>query len=123
MSDTDTDTDTENENESIIYPFDTFIFNESDYIIDLHEDLKNRVPYFFRNTSVYLYDFILNHIFDKKNTQHNFYVNDYFINEYHNEIQVTLDTVNNYLLNRKKSLKCCSIKLIDWQNFCYENFT
>jgi hypothetical protein len=116
--------DTESESEITLDPLDTFIFNESDSIIDLHEDLKNRVPYFFKNTSIPLYNFILDHIFTSKSKNVPVSVNSYFINEYNKEIQVTLCTVNYFLLNnRKKSLKCGSIKLKDWQVFCYENFT
>lgn len=116
--------DTESENEITLDPLDLFISNESESIIDLHEDLKNRVPYFFKNTSIPLYNFLLDHIFTPKSGIIQKNVNDYFINEYNKEIQVTLDTVNYFLLNnRKKSLKCGSIKLKDWQIFCYENFT
>jgi hypothetical protein len=118
------DTESESENEITLDPFELFVFNESDSIIDLHEDLKNRVPYFFKNTSIPLYNFILDHIFFiSKHKNVSVAVNDYFINEYNKEIQVTLDTVNYFLVNnRKKSLKCGSIKLKDWQVFCYENF-
>lgn len=118
-------TESDNENDKL----DVFIFNESNKIIDLHNDLKNRFPYFLGNTSIPLYNFILNHIFykvkklksdDKKIEYHLFN----FINEYYKEIQVTLNVVNNYLLNQKKSLKCkySDIELKDWQVFCYENF-
>ena len=122
------DYESESESDFMIDPLDIldiFIFNENDNIIDLHEDLRNRIPYFFKYTSLPLYTFLLNHIFDDKKTYKKTYkkVNEYFINEYNKEIQVTLDTVNNYILNRKDSLKCGFIKLIDWQVFCYENFT
>jgi hypothetical protein len=116
----DSEFDSESDNEIQYDPIDVFIFNESDSIIDLYDDLKNRVSYFFGNTSLPLYKFLLNHISkDFKPTKH---INEYFINEFNKEIQVTLDTTNKFLLNRKKSLKCGSITLKDWQVFCYENF-
>lgn len=111
------DTENENENENTL---EIFLFNESESIIDLHEEFKKRVPYFFKNTSIPLYNFILDHIFISKSEIRQKSVNEYFINEYNKEIQVTLETVNYFLL--KKSVKCGSIKLKDWQIFCYENF-
>lgn len=114
--------DSENDIESLIDPLDIFIFNESNSIIDLYDDLKNRVPYFFGNTSLPLYNFILSHIFEKNNIKKLNFDITFFINEFNKEIQVTLDTVNKFILNRKKSLKCGSINLNEWQIFCYENF-
>lgn len=113
--------DSESDNfESLIDPLDIFIFNESNKIIDLHEDLKNRVPYFFGNTSLPLYNFLLSHIFDNKSEKLNFDIT-FFINEFNKEIRVTLDTVNNFLINRRKRFKCVELK--EWQIFCFENFT
>lgn len=118
LSDTEKSDESENENDRL----DIFIFNESNKIIELYEDLKNRFPYFLGNTSIPLYNFILNHIFQTNKIKTN-KKNDnviYFINDFYKEIQVTLDVVNNYLLNQKKKFKCI-IELKDWQVFCYEN--
>ena len=102
--------------------FDLFVFNEGDRIIDLYDDLKSRVPYFFANTSITLYSFILDHIFNKNHmsNKYNDNDNDYWNLEYNNEIKVTLNVVNNYLFNAKKRnhLKCGEIQLKPWQNFC-----
>ena len=115
--------DSESDNTIQIDQLDMFIFNDGNKIIDLHEDLKNRVPYFFGNTSLPLYNFLLEHIFYNNQIKNlNFNIT-FFINEFNKEIRVTLDTVNNFLINRPKRLKCGSIKLKDWQVFCYENFT
>lgn len=115
----DTENESENKNDILIDPLELFIYNESDSIIDLHQDLKSRFPYFFKDTSLPLYTFILNHITNNLPVKNNYDIN-YFINEYNKEIQVTLDTVNAFLVNRKKSFKKIDIK--NWQAFCYENF-
>lgn len=112
--------DSENEESNLIDPLDLFIFDESNRIIDLHEDLKNRVPYFFGNTSLPLYNFLLDHISNSKEPKGQ-NLNEYFIHEFNKEIQVTLYTVNQFLINRRKRFKCVELK--DWQVFCYENFT
>ena len=60
MSDT-----SDSEEEDFVDPLDLFIFNNGNDIIDLFDDLKSRVPYFFGNTCIPIYNLVLDQ-FEKR---------------------------------------------------------
>jgi hypothetical protein len=112
----------------LINPIELFIFNESDNILDLYDDLESRFTYFFENNAnIKLYDFLLNHIFKKQynlnnlNNLNNLDLKNFllFKTQFRNEINVLLQVVNNYLITKNIKKK---ITLNDWELFCYENF-
>lgn len=96
-------------------PLDKFIFDNGDNIIDLHMDLKSRVPYFFGDTCIPIYNLILDQYERKliKPPFYNFYYE--FYNEYKNVIQATLPVINTFLHKRK----CKEIDINNWIVFCY----
>lgn len=84
---------------------DKFIYYESDYIMDLYYDLKDRLPYFLdKLTFSNLLHFIIDLKFGiyKNNKRYNQHTLDYFENEYQQEIQGMLYVINNYLHKYKK---------------------
>lgn len=84
---------------------DKFIFNESDYIMDVYYDLKDRIPYFLDKLGFSdLLHFIVDIKFNMyKNThRYNQQQLDYFEHEYKQEVDGILYVLNNYLCKYKK---------------------
>jgi hypothetical protein len=96
-------------------PIDSFMYHESDNIIDLYYEMENRFPYFLNNMkSSDLYCFIIDKLITNKKGKCNQDHILYFEQEYKTEINVTLMLLNNYLYKFKKF----SIHYDDWLNFC-----
>ena len=84
---------------------DAFIFKETDYIMDLYYDIKDRIPYFLDKLQ---FSDLLHFIIDLKFSLYNNnkrYDNKnltYFEHEYTQEINGILYVINNYLYKYKK---------------------
>jgi hypothetical protein len=84
---------------------DKFMFDESDYIMDLYYDLRDRLPYFLDKLQFAdLLDFIVD---IKYNLRYNCkpYTADklnYFESEYSTELETCLYVINNYMKKYKK---------------------
>lgn len=84
---------------------DKFIFNESDYIMDVYYDLKDRIPYFIDQLGFSdLLHFIIDIKFNMYRDNHNYHQPqlDYFEHEYKKEIDSILYVLNNYLRKYNK---------------------
>ena len=108
MSDTDSSEDID-----IVDHLDKFIFDHSESVINLYQELKSRVPYFFGNTCVPLYNIILEQ-FEKPYIPIKLF-DTTFLQKYNTEIRVTLNVINNFLYN----IKCKPIHINKWEHFCY----
>lgn len=103
--------DSENENLSDHYEefeeteIDKFIFTETDYIMDLYYDIKDRIPYFldklhFHHLLHFIIDLKFGHY--KIPSKYNEKQLNYFEHEYQQEIHGMLYVINNYLTKYKK---------------------
>jgi hypothetical protein len=84
---------------------DKFIFKETDYIMDIYYDLKDRIPYFldklhFSDLLHFIIDIKFN-LYKNKTIYNQKHIN-YFEDEYAQEIHCILYVLNNYLLKYKK---------------------
>ena len=103
----DFDFDNSSEDEfydSIDNKIDKFISDETDYILDLYYELKDKFPYFLDKMSFHnLLTFIINNKFTNVITKrYNPNTLDYFYSEYSSEITATLSIINQYLSKYKK---------------------
>lgn len=84
---------------------DIFIYKETDYIMDIYYDLKDRIPYFLDKLQFSdLLHFIIDIKFNryKNNKRYNQRHLEYFEQEYKQEIDGILYAMNNSLLIYKK---------------------
>jgi hypothetical protein len=116
-SDTSSDYSDSDELSSI----DNFLESETDNMINLFHDLKSRFPYFLGDRSEIFIQFIIENIFE--HYDNNETVDYKFINENYQEINITLNVVNRYLVTRKWTKKnrplTYSITESNWLKFCY----
>lgn len=103
-----------------------FLENETENVIDLFHDLKNRFPYFLGDRSEKLTEFIIDNIYEvlqSKNNKVDNYKLTSFIKNNRNEISVTLNVLNRFLAtrtwNRKNTPKTKTIKESNWITFCF----
>lgn len=97
---------------------DKFITDESDNILDIYYDIKNRFPYFFDKLSFPIYtDLLIDIIFTDNTTMYKNYemCNSYFFDENIKEISITQEITNYFLKKYKKS-----VNNNIWDNFCYK---
>lgn len=127
MSDNSSDHSDDYKPISIEELIEEFEFNESDKILDLYYDLKNRIPYFIDDMQFFdIFSFII----DNRFSQYKKYLFEathsqleYFKNEYCDEINTSLFVLNNFLkIQNPKIYKRLNINYQDWFEFCY-NFT
>lgn len=86
-------------------PIDHFISHETDYILDLYYDIRDRVPYFLdRIRFPDLFNFILDNKFNmyKNEKYYDERKLDKFYTEYKSEINGILYVINGYLSKYKK---------------------
>jgi hypothetical protein len=93
--------------------FENFLSNELENILDIHDYLQEHFPFFFRR-SEYFVSFIIDFMFNTKSVKCN-NITEQFVIEYFEEIDTTLQIVNNYL----KRFKVKVSKQI-WMYFCYK---
>ncbi len=100
-------------------PTDKFTFDETDYIMDLYYDLRDRLPYFLDKLKFSdLLHFIINIKFNLKYNckRYNPYKLYYFESEYSTELTTFLYVINNYMKKYKNFIINYDILLI----FAYE---
>ena len=103
--DSDTDNDSITSSNNIYEQIDTFISDETDYIMDLYYEIQDRIPYFldkmrFHHLLHLIVDLRFNIYKNKK--RYNEKNLDYFDSEYKQEIIGVLYLINNYLTKYKK---------------------
>jgi hypothetical protein len=93
------------QNEYIENHIDKFIFYETDYIMDLYYDLRDRLPYFLDKLHFTdLLDFIIDIKFNLSYNYKSYNPGtlDYFESEYSTELIACLYVINNYMKKYKK---------------------
>jgi hypothetical protein len=95
------------------YAIDLFYSKQLENILDLHDYLRDNFPCFF-NRSEYFVSFIIDYIFNSNSIKCNT-ITEIFIIEYFEEIDTTLQIVNNYLRNFK-----VQVSKQTWMYFCYK---
>ena len=80
-------------------------------------NLKGRFPYFLGDRSEKLFELIVEHIFSNtsKETLPTCQKFENFIFEFHQEISITLNVLNNFLQSKKYKV----ISKNKWTNFCF----
>ena len=96
-------------------PIDKFIFDETDYIMDLYYDLRDRLPYFLDKLKFSdLLHFIINIKFNLKYNCKRYNPDKlyYFESEYSTELTTFLYVINNYMKKYKNFIINYDIFLI-----------
>ena len=96
-------------------PIDKFIFDETDYILDLYYDLRDRLPYFLDKLKFSdLLHFIINIKFNLKYNCKRYNPDKlyYFESEYSTELTTFLYVINNYMKKYKNFIISYDIFLI-----------
>jgi hypothetical protein len=96
-------------------PIDKFIFDETDYIMDLYYDLRDRLPYFLDKLKFSdLLHFIINIKFNLKYNCKRYNPDKlyYFESEYSTELTTFLYVINNYMKKYKNFIISYDIFLI-----------
>jgi hypothetical protein len=110
-----------------VSPIEMFIDYELDNIIDLFYDIKNRFYYFLGDRSEHLTEFVIDNIYQNSWNKTHVFIPQSFVEEYQQEIIVTLNSVNNFLASRKWVRKykplTKTIKESNWIEFCYLHTT
>jgi len=111
----DSDSDASSDIEFFENELDDFLYNHTDNMIDLFENIKERFYYFLGNRSEKLSSLIIDNCFseDYKKVE----IHDIFEMKYIIEISTTLDLTNQFLKNNKLS----PISRKKWVHFCFEN--
>jgi hypothetical protein len=97
------DIDSVNTFDTTFDTIDKFISDETDYLLDLYYDLKDRIPYFLDKMHFHhLSDFIIDNKFNTYENNKRYSNLDYFYSEYKTEINAALFVINGYLCKYKK---------------------